>query len=221
MKKRFYLACFRDNVGANIAWHATNGCGYVTDLDRAHEYTLDEAQRAWDQAREYDQPISADHVDALSVFKVDCQRLPADNVISGTGPYVAFKKGSWSGNDVYWLTGSGASSLGFLDAKKLSKTEASSLGCAYIAVPFELADKAKRRTFDYNKFERRSMVQGAGLVTPPHIKKYKRRKPNPKVRFNCPSCGKLHWQYNPYDFESCNDSDCSEHASNQSGTFHY
>ena len=54
------------------------------------------------------------------------------------------------------------------------------------------------------------MVFGAGLKTPDHLKKAKRKKDNPMTRFNCPSCGKITWQENPHDFEGCKDTYCDE-----------
>ncbi|HAK9541006.1 hypothetical protein [Escherichia coli] len=77
-------------------------------------------------------------------------------------------------------------------------------------LPFSIADAAKRRTFNINNFNRRTMVQGAGLVMPDWLKKQNRRKKSRsgKVRWNCPHCGKITWQYSPYDFEGCSDYNC-------------
>jgi hypothetical protein len=38
-----------------------------------------------------------------------------------------------------------------------------------------MADAVKRRTFNINDFNRRTMLQGAGLVMPEWLKKYNRR----------------------------------------------
>lgn len=43
MKDRFYLACFRDNVGSNVGWHCIDGKGYSTDVSKAHTYTREQA----------------------------------------------------------------------------------------------------------------------------------------------------------------------------------
>jgi len=82
MKNRFYLACLRDNVGDNVAFHSANGNGYPTNVSEAEIYTLEQAQNAWENGRGFDQPISADHVDALTVWKVDCQYIPIENTPS-------------------------------------------------------------------------------------------------------------------------------------------
>ena len=207
MKDEFYLACFRDNVGSNVSFHAKNGKGYVTDIDKAHIYTKEQAQKAWNSGREFDQPISSDHVDKLSVWKVDCQYIKERN--SEGKIFVAHKQGQWDGNDVYWYSESGHTT-DFNKAKKLTEQEAGILSgtSGYIISSHSDIDLIKRRTFDFNKFNRRKMVQGVGLVTPEHIKRHRRRKSSGKTRFNCPSCGKINWQYNPYDFEGCSDIFC-------------
>lgn len=211
MKNRFYLACFRDNVGGNIAFHGIKGNGYVTDLDKAEVLTREEAQRRWHSGRSYDQPISADHLDALAINKVDCQVLPYETQYDhGVTEWVAFRSGTWSGNDVYWRTASGKS-LDVEQAVTLSLDEVKIDDPAWIYVPKSLAMAKKRRTVDMRHFNPRTMVQGAGLRMSDDMKRDRRRKDNPKSRMNCPACGKLHWQHNPYDFDGCNDPDCKEH----------
>lgn len=208
MKDRFYLACFRDNVGSNVAFHGSGGRGYSTDLDKADTYTLEQAQRAWEMGREYDQPISAEHIDALAVWKVDMQYIPSETVINDSVRFwVAFQKGCYDGNDVYWLTDK-LPSTDFTKAKRFHLNEVSLSDTDIVYVPMYVAQDQKRRTFDYSKLNKRKMIQGAGLKIPERIKRERRRKNNPKIRMNCPSCGKIHWQYNPYDFEGCNDALC-------------
>ncbi|MBJ9739653.1 hypothetical protein I5523_08355 [Acinetobacter oleivorans] len=205
MKNRFYLACFRDNVGSNVSFQRHEFRGYHTDIDQAHVCTLEEAQYHFDHAREYDCPISADHVDELAIWKVDHQYIPNQTqIIDGVIGYAVFVKKQFDGNDVFWLNKrSFETSTDFESASYFSLEEISELGQRYIAIPYHLADKAKRRTFDFNKYNPRTMTQGAGLKMPEHLKKAKRRVKEPQSRFNCPSCGKIVWQYNPYDFESC------------------
>ena len=207
MRKRFYLACFRDNVGTSVSFQRKEFKGYHTDIDQAHICTLEGAQHHFNHAREYDLPISADHVDALAVWKVDHQYIPYETQpftdIHNT--YVAFKKGEWDGNDVYWLNIDKCStSTDFDSASVFGYSVAKKLDSSYVVIPFCLADKAKRRTFDFRKLNKKTMVFGAGLKTPEHLKKARRKKTNPMTRFNCPECGKINWQHNPYDFEGCN-----------------
>lgn len=212
MNNRFYLACTRSTTGSCMVWHCMNGKGYSTDLSNAHVYTLEEAQKVWDLARDIDQPVSADHVDALAVYKVDMQKLPTESQIeSKTDQYAAFQKGVYDGNDVYWRTDklSGSSAVDFSQASIFSYQEAIGLSDSFILIPHALADSLKRRTFDASKFNPRTMVQAAGLRVPDHIKRERHTKRNPKTRFNCPDCGCLSWQDNPHDFLGCSNLKCS------------
>ena len=108
MSNRFYMLCTRETVGSNASFHCQNGNGYSSNIERAHEYTLEEAQRGWELGREIDQPVCADSVDALAQWRVDCQYIPSESVTeAGCDAYVAYQKGSWNGNDVYWLQSGG------------------------------------------------------------------------------------------------------------------
>lgn len=211
MKNRFYLASLRDTVGSNMAFHSTKG-GYTTDLDQAKELTLAEAQRAWDSGRDFDLPVSADHADSLALLKVDFQYLDKHFSPEQGEPYVAYLQGRWDGNDLFFLSSQEdrLATTNFQEVAHLSGFEAQSLPKHYTAIPFAQADAVKRRTFDLAKLNRRTMIQGAGLVTPEHIKRFRKRRPSNKTRWNCPACGKIHWQLHPYEFEGCNDPSCSE-----------
>lgn len=212
MKDKFYLACFRDNVGSNVSFHCVDGKGYSTNIEKAHVYTRAEAQKEWDTARECDQPISADHVNEKAVWKVDCQLIPNETLpMNALDYHVAFKKNKWDGNDVYFLNIQKCSiSSDFSKASKLTTEEASDLSDQYIVIPYSLAESVKRRTFSFRKFNPRKMVQGAGLKTPAHIKQIRRKKESHKSKWNCPSCGRITWQDNPYDFQGCKNIKCKE-----------
>lgn len=209
MKERFYLACFRDNVGSNVSFHCIDGKGYATDINKAHVYSHEQAQKEWDTGRSYDRPISADHVDSLAIWKVDCQYIPKETICSDLDElYVAYQENKWDGNDVYWMTMYVQPLTHFERAYKMDFELAraflnSTDSNGFIVIPFRLANEAKRRTFDFNKYNPRTMTQGAGLKMPAHLKKAKRCVENPKSRFNCPNCGKIVWQYNPYEFDHC------------------
>lgn len=208
---RFYMACFRDNVGTNVSFHAKNGKGYTTDLDKAEVLTREQAQNWWNGAREFEMPLCADRIDKLAVFHVDCQYIPCESEKAPAGEsYVAFKKGSWDGNDVYWVTEMGGATTDFSKAF-VTTYRVDLVSPNVVIIPFKLADEVKRRTFNERYINRRKMVQAAGLITPPHVKRARRRKGDSnKVRMNCPSCGRIHWQYNPYDFNGCSNLDCDQ-----------
>lgn len=202
----FYMACLRDTVGSNVAFHGLDGNGYHTNVSKAQVFTKAQAQRFWDNGREFDLPLKADLVDALTKFHVDCQYIPTQTTLKdGCTRYVGFLKGRWDGNDVYWLTeitrNRDSFETDFSKALVVRKPIASE---QITWIPFEIADKVKRKTFSISLLNKRTMTQGAGLVTPSHIKRANRRKPSSgKTRWNCPGCGKISWQHNPYDFEGC------------------
>lgn len=213
---KFYLACFRDNVGENVGFHAIDGKGYVTDVDKAHLYTLEEAQRAWENGREYDQPISAEAVHQHLVRKADCQYLPvAGDKVEKSDRYLMFVNNKWNGNDVYWLRDNN-DTIGTLDvtqAHVFTHDELShhSFSFKAVPVPYNVVMGVARNTFSYRLFNARKMVQAMGLRVPERTKKHRRRESRPssgKSRMNCPGCGKIHWQYNPHDFEGCRDVEC-------------
>lgn len=201
MKDRFYLVSLRDTVGSNTAFHSHHGRGYSTDQRNARVYTLDEAQRAWNTGREFDLPIDADAVDRNLVFHVDHQLVPgqSDLTESATG-YVGFVKGQWDGNDLFWLADTGTDT-NFSLARRFYAPLAGSPDVVWL--PHHIADIAKRPTFSVELIDRRRMTQGAGLKMPAWLKHRNRRQSNGLVRWNCPGCGRISWQQNPYDFDGC------------------
>jgi len=207
------MACTRETLGGNLSFHCVDGKGYSTDVRKAELYTLSEAQKAWEFGRDIDLPISADHIDANLIYRVDCQLLPTESSFEGD-KFVVFKESKWAGNDVYWISYSGLTTE--IDKAAIySKNEAkmANLSGGVVVVPLAVANQNKRPTFAAEKLNRRIMIQGAGLKTPDHIKRSIRRsrRNTGKVRFNCPCCGKINWQYNPYDFDGCSDVFCDEH----------
>ncbi|CND28210.1 Uncharacterised protein [Yersinia intermedia] len=206
MQNRFYMACLRDTVGSNMAFHCYQGGGYATDISKAHAYTIEEAQKSWDFGRDIDLPVSADAIDAAAVWHVDHQCIPGKNTIEpDCKGYVAFIKDQWNGNDVYWLSD-------LLPTDDFSKAkifpEPNATESTLVWLPFVTANAVKRRTFNIDLLNRRTMIQAAGLRVPDWLKRQNRRKSSGKTRWNCPHCGKISWQYNPYDFDGCADWTC-------------
>ncbi|WP_277850493.1 hypothetical protein [Moellerella wisconsensis] len=205
------MICTRETVGSNASFHCKDGKGYATDIDKAHVYTLEEAQRAWEHGRSIDQPVCAESVLSLAEYHVDCQYIPDETVIDKQcNYYVGYLKDDWDGNDVYWLNDRGYPSTNFSIAKRFTIPDLTMDNIVWL--PFDVADAQKRRTFRLANFNARSMVQSAGLRVPEWLKKQRRRKENSgKTRWNCPCCGKISWQHNPYDYDGCLDRYCSEY----------
>lgn len=203
MSNRFYLACTRERVGSNEGFWCKNGKGYTTDLNKAHIYTLEEAQKAWDNGREIELPLDAEQVNALAVRKVDFQYIPTKTTITDEELYVAFMPNKTDGNDVYFIAPFFVTTTNFNKAIPFPKKIAIRNN-DYIFIPYSLANQKSRLTFDFNLINRRKMITAAGLIIPEHIKRFRRSKPSTgKHRFNCPECGKINWQFNPEYFEGC------------------
>jgi hypothetical protein len=209
------MACLRDSVGGSLAFHSVGGWGYTTDVRNARVYTLAEAQMAWDRGRDIDQPISASHIDKCLVWKVDHQYVPCeDTILSSTlTKYVAFKKEVWCGNDLYFKTHDEliVNSTDFNKSQVMCNPEKDK---NYISIPYYTARDASRPTFRESSINRRKMITGAGLRQPEHITKSKRKRRSSRQstglnRLNCPSCGRIAWQYNPYDFDECKNPNCN------------
>lgn len=209
MSERFYMLCLRETVGTNASFWCHDGMGYSTSIDKAHVYTREEAQQAWQRGRSIDLPVCADSVDRHAVIHVDHQHVPGATVIEeGCNQYVAFMAGRWDGNDLFWLSDGALPSPDFSQATIYETPRTESEGVVWL--PFHIADSAKRRTFPLHLLNRRRMIQGAGLRVPDWLKALRRRRPaSNKTRWNCPTCGRITWQDHPYEFEGCSNLLCT------------
>lgn len=212
-RNRFYKTSPHGGVGSNICFHGVKGNGYVTNLDDAHIYTREEAQNEVDKDWMRDYPeqelfLSADHVDELSVWKVDSQyvNLTYPETLDPNNEYVLYRKGVWDGNDLGF-----AAELSFnydySKARVFTKEQIDTMDCdGWVVVPKFHTDEIARRTFQYSNVNRRKMISSAGIVG---IRKKRKRQSSGKTRWNCPECGKIVWQHNPHEFMSCSDIECS------------
>ncbi len=198
----FYVRSRHGDTGCNVMFHNKNGAGYGTNLDNLHLFTKEQAQKHLDMDI-LSLPLLSAEVDRLSIRAVDMQYLkPEDNELCKDHFYVIQIDGDWNGNDIYFMSESG---------KTYNYDEA--ITCSY-GKALEIAAKSSnrimwskpyletiaRRTFQVENIDTRKMITGAGI-------KYKKpRKARPttgKTRGNCPTCGKLTWDYNPYENAYC------------------
>lgn len=200
----FYLRDSRGNTGSSCMFWAENGNGYTTNLDRAHVYTLEEAQRHFND-RHTDVPLSKALVDELVTVRVDHQYLDESQggEVADGGEYVIHvSRGDYDGNDVYWKAERGCT-VNLSDALVLTKDEAEQamrfLDDAVI-YPFLYAVSISRRTFQARNVNERRMITAAGIRKP----KLRRERPTTgRTRGNCPDCGKVTWGLNPYEAYTC------------------
>ena len=219
IKNKFYRTSQHSGVGSTVMFWAINGGGYVSDLEKAHIYTHEEAQSQVDMGHFGDNefPISVEHVDSLSMWRVDHQYLDPDvysypTCIDQNDEYVAYKKQCWDGNDLGFASISGLSftfdysSARTFNAKELDSMIADGDCDSWVFVAKSATDDIARRTFQFKNINRRKMILGAGIIG---VKKKTRRSTTGKTRWNCPECGRISWQHNPYHFAGCADFVCS------------
>lgn len=209
---RFYLTSPHGGCGSNAMFHADGG-GYVTDIDKAEIITRAEAQDLVDKghlrhSNSYELPLCAELVDQASAWKVDHQYVNQawPEFTDRNNEYVLMRKGSYDGNDVPFVSINGYSSFDYSLAKAYTLQEIKRITLSgYKVVPKSHTDEIARRTFQTCDINRRAMISGAGIVG---LRKKRRSTATGKTRMNCPCCGRIAWQWNPYEFETCSNIKC-------------
>lgn len=206
MKDKFYKT--NGNVGSTVLFWAIDNRGYTTNIDQAEIYTRKEMQCDVDNGylRDKDEfPLSADDVDLLSQWRVDCQFIckiyPEHK--DPNNEYVSVKRNCWDGNDLAFGTGMDWD-FDYSKAKSFSSADIDPyIECAnqnMYFVPRFHADEIARRTFQKQNINRRKMITAAGIVG---LRKKRDRVATGKIRFNCVVCGKIVWEHaHPDSFET-------------------
>lgn len=204
--KLFYLRSCHGDCGNNVMFHGKDGAGYVTDLDKADVITLQAGQR-WVDGSRGDLPLLKSAIDALTVTGVDMQHLDSDKAVEfDDGLYIKQISGKYDGNDICFLSEDGEHTFDYGKAMVFEKNNLEIIGQTNSWWPRAYISSLQRRVIKSDKINTRKMITGPGIK----YKKPRESRTTGKVRMNCPVCGKIHWQFNPYDFEGCNDFDCSE-----------
>lgn len=214
MSKGFYLTSCHNWVGSNVSFHAINGKGYTTNIDEAHIYTKEEMQKHLDNGdfRTYpneEMPLCVSRVNAVSTWHVDFQYVkefwPENK--DQNDEYVIYKKNTWDGNDLGFAA-TLSHNFDYSKARVFTESELAMIDLeGWVAVPKSHTDEIARRTIQDRNINKRKMITSAGLKG---YRKKRESKSSGKERWNCPCCGKISWQYHPYEFEGCNDVNCDE-----------
>ncbi|WP_445772879.1 hypothetical protein [Shewanella sp.] len=209
MSQLFYLRDTRSNVGDSCMFWAQDGAGYTSDLNKAHVYTKEKAQRYFD-SRDTDIPYSKDQVDQLATVRVDHQYLP-DVAESSDDLCVIHIVGDYNGNDIYWLTDA-YHSVEYVDAlvlpyaDALKKTEhLSKYNVKADIYPKSAIDNIARLTFQVSNVNKRKMVTGAGIKN--NHPRNRNRATTGRTRGNCPDCGKVTWGFDHHVNYTCADAE--------------
>lgn len=146
MTAEYLLACERDSVGSNLAFHAIDGRGYTTNIEQAHTYTEGEMYLRAAALREFEFFVDKDRVFENAVWKVDSQYIKHEDPQKTVGPWLAYKKRAWDGNDVYFLSAKGETSSCLLNAVEFAKP-VEDLSQTFGFISKALVDQIKRKTF--------------------------------------------------------------------------
>jgi len=204
----FYLRSRHGDCGDNVMFHNKNGHGYGTDLDKLHVFSLKEAQKQldWDIGN---LPLLKSAVDNASIRAINHQYLDKNENKKYEGDeYIVQIKGFHNGNDIAFIV-LGGKTFNYSEATILSKIETGSFpdSTHFIIWNKLYLDTLSRRTFQPENINTRKMITSPGIK----YKKPRNRETTGKVRWNCHCCGKINWQFNPYDFEGCVDIYCDEY----------
>lgn len=212
MKSKFYKTSSHGGVGSTVMFWGVNEAGYVSNIDHAHIYTLDEMKEEVSNGwlRDYaEHPLSVSQVDALSTWRVDMQYVDTSECYPDfTDPndeYVAIKKGCYDGNDLKFACEIGDSydySLASHWCSEDVELNQAFNGGAWVFIPKAITDEKARRTFQFANINRRKMITGAGITG---IRKPRKSNATGISRGNCPTCGKITWDWNPYENAYCPD----------------
>ena len=207
VEKLFYLRSRHGNCGTNLMFHNNGGAGYGTDLDNLHLFTLDEAQNELNHDIG-SLPLLKSEVDKLSIKAVDHQHLKELPQADPNDNYVIQIKGFWNGNDIAFMV-MGGKTFNYDEAHVFTRTQATNIVKDDDVIWSKTyLDIICRRTFQEENISTRKMITGAGIK---YKKPRKKKATSGKTCWNCPGCGKINWQHNPYDFEGCNDINCDLH----------
>ena len=202
----FYLTSRHGDCGDVVMLHGINGNGYVTDLSKAHKFTLDEAQKELGHDIK-SLPLLATEVDKVAIKSVDCQYIK-DNRKDDNDKYVVQVDRAWNGNDIAFIKKYGET-FNYNDAEVFTYDSAMRhfSGTRHTIRSKAYMDELCRPVIHRHQINTRKMITGAGIK---YKKPRKKKEGTGKTRMNCPCCGRMAWQYNPYDFMGCKNTKCDE-----------
>ena len=201
-ENEFYLRDTRSDVGSTCMFWKKNGNGYGSSLVGAEVFTHEEAQKYADR-KDHFIPLSKIQVDKVATIRVDMQLLEL-NCDFSEGMIVHRYPGQYDGNDIFFDNGTEGYTANYSEAKVYDSMGAiialQNQSGAVLSKKF--LDAICRPTLQAENVNHRIMMTSAG------IKRRAPRKGRPtmgKFRGNCPVCGKITWDYNPYENDYCKD----------------
>lgn len=210
MSNLFYLTSRHGDCGDVVMVHGVNGvngAGYVTDLSKAHKFTLEAAQKELNHDIR-STPLFVDEVDKVAIRSVDSQYIKESGNSDPNDSYVVQVPRLWNGNDIAFIKGRGHT-FNYAEAESFTHDGAMRefAGTKHVILSKTYLDTLCRPVIHRQQINTRKMITGAGVR---YKKPRKKKQGTGKTMMNCPSCGRIHWQYNPYDFDGCTNASCSE-----------
>ena len=200
MNKLFYKTCRHGNVGSNVSFHNKDECGYGTNLKGLETYTQEQAQKEMNY-QDGSLLLLKSEVDKFAVKHVDMQYLDIKKGAPSNmdDECVVVINSVYDGNDIQFNSSNGVT----FDLSK-AKVISLKLALAYTNQNKSIwlksyLDSISRDTFQANNINKRKMITAGGV-------RYRTPRPSKasgKSRGNCPTCGKLTWDWNPYENALC------------------
>ena len=200
----FYLRSSHGNTGSNVMFHNKNG-GYGTNLDKLEVIDFKQAEREIKHSSSsyFNMPLLKSAVDALSISHIDHQDLDTDKQSFYIDDlYIIQITMRWDGNDIAFWEDSD-STFDYGQATVMNYHDAMAVAACNpncVAWPKKYLDTICRRTFQAKNINVHTMIRKPGLK---YLKPRKKKPTTGKTRGNCPTCGKITWDYNPYENAYC------------------
>lgn len=200
MEKLFYKTCRHGNCGSNVTFHNKDECGYGTNLKNLETYTLEQAQKQMDY-QDGSLLLLKSEVDKLAVKHVDMQYLDSKKgvPVDLDDKCIVQVNGEYDGNDIQFYAEFGVT-FDLAKAKIVSLKLALSYGHESRTIWLKsYLESISRDTFQAGNINKRKMITAGGI----RYRTPRQSKATGKTRGNCPTCGKLTWDWNPYENAHC------------------
>ena len=202
MERLFYKTCRHGNCGSNVTFHNKDeyGYGYGTDLKGLETYTFEQAQKQMDY-QDGSLLLLKSEVDKLAVKHVDMQYLDIKKGAPSKldDECIIQINGEYDGNDIHFYAEIGTT-FDLSKAKVIPLQVALSYKKGYMTIwSKSYLESISRDTFQAHNINKRKMITAGGI-------KYRTPRPSRamgKSRGNCPTCGKLTWDYDPHVNHYC------------------
>ena len=196
----FYKTCRHGNCGNNVVFHNKDERGYGTNLKELEVYTLEQAQKQMDY-RDGSLLLLKSEVDKLAVKHVDMQYLDAEKgtPLNFDDECIVQVNGEYDGNDINFYAEFNTTFV--LSKAKVVPYQVAigfSAPCRTIWLKSYL-ESISRDTFQVGNINKRKMITAGGV----RYRTPRQSTATGKSRGNCPTCGKLTWDWNPYENAYC------------------